>query len=214
MFLAIIGRCGFRSRDIKHERTKTLNILQLLCAFSRLVSHFTTTIVTVVSRCNPNYFQNVLYDTYPNIFYDKCFDILASYYIYMILYILYIYLNKISKLKFKRKIFVYRKLNIKICLDLSSQKETEREREKYIVLFKKVRFTIITRFPLINIQIITFVIIKCNISSTSTNVSGNLQNGFTKLAFEFLIEMRAKLRGIFLNIFIAVREKLLIFAFR
>lgn len=77
MFLAIIGRCGFRSRDIKHERTKTLNILQLLCAFSRLVSHFTTTIVTVVSRCNPNYFQNILYDTH-----RKSSTILMSYYIF------------------------------------------------------------------------------------------------------------------------------------
>lgn len=123
-------------------------------------------------------------------------------------------MKKISKLKFKRKIFRYRKLNIKICLNLSRQKETKREREKRIVLFKKVCFTIISRFPLINIRIITFIIIKCNVSSTSTNVSGNLQNGFTKLAFEFLIEIQAKLRGILLNIFIAAREKLLIFAFR
>lgn len=107
-------------------------------------------------------------------------------------------------------------MNIKICLDLSRQKEIkrDREREKRIVLFKKVFFTIITRFPLINIRIITFIIIECNVSSTSTNVSGNLQNGFTKLAFEFLIETQAKLRGILLNIFIATREKLLIFAFR
>lgn len=99
-------------------------------------------------------------------------------------------------------------------IEAERDKKRQREREKRIVLFKKVFFTIITRFPLINIRIITFIIIECNVSSTSTNVSGNLQNGFTKLAFEFLIETQAKLRGILLNIFIATREKLLIFAFR